>query len=223
MRSYIAAITFFTTLSLAASAQSYSFETVNKQKYVFSDRNVKDMHLRVKNNTPAKIDIKWKVMTMLDTNKWGRFAFCDPSQCITYLQPGDENQTEISASGLGDFKLSVMAKPTALRDSFVITFWQTSNPSVIDTITYVLDAQALGLADNIAAKPFSFFPNPASDHVTIDIPGEKTITVYTMTRQEIISEKISGNVFTIETLEAGAYILEVRNSREVFRARLLKN
>jgi hypothetical protein len=207
----------------AASAQSYSFETVNKQTYVFNDRMPKEMHLKIQNNGPTSIGITWKVLQPLDTNKWGSFSFCDPSQCYYIVEENAEYVAEVGSHALGDFKLSVWAKPGAVLDTYAVTFHETGNTSVIDTITYILDARSLSIADgHRPVKSIAVYPNPCANILNLDITGAKQVVIYDMKGQEVRRETVSGRVVSTEALKPGMYMVQCTSGDEIYRARFVK-
>lgn len=207
------------------SAQKYSFETVNRTVYVFTDTNACEIHLKVKNNTATKLPLTWKVRAnTLTENRWKDLAFCDPSLCYYAVEQGAEYVTEIDAHGTGDFKLSVKPKLYASLDSFSIFFHETGNTSQIDTLTYVLNAQTVGIKENQLqyAGRLNLYPNPAVNSINLDLKGSLTVAIFNMQGQNVYSQLNAGQRISIEALKPGLYMIQAVSGTKVYVAQFEK-
>jgi hypothetical protein len=65
---------------------------------------------------------------------------------------------------------------------------------------------------------FSFYPNPANENVTFNVPAGSVITVYNSIGEEIIQmyNSLSSNTINVSTLPEGFYFVEVVN--DTFRS-----
>lgn len=220
-------LTLLLCLSVAASvsAQNYSFEPTNKDTFVFANRKAMDMYLKIRNNTTSSLGITWKLhKSTLDTvNKWAGFAFCDPSLCYYSVKPGEEYMTEIGSEGIGSFKLTLLPKQGAAVDTFAVTFYETGNAKVIDTLTFIMDARnAAGIAETGVRKDISVYPNPAVNSITLDIPGSKQVRIFDMKGEEVMNEVTTINRISVSQLKPGMYTIQAMSGNEVYSGRFLK-
>lgn len=68
---------------------------------------------------------------------------------------------------------------------------------------------------NMKRQDFNFYPNPASDQVTIETTGEgrKTITIFNLLGSKVFNYEFSGSSFTIsvENFQRGVYLLRLES------------
>jgi hypothetical protein len=77
-----------------------------------------------------------------------------------------------------------------------------------------------------AANSFSFHPNPATEHIEVVTEGDgpKTYRLMTSEGKLVQQGRLSGQRATVplEFLNAGIYVLEVRDGTRVQQQRLIK-
>jgi hypothetical protein len=179
------------------SAQKYSFETVNREVYTFTDTTAHDMHLRVKNNTASTLPLSWKILyNTLDANRWEATAFCDPSLCYYKLY--------------------------ASLDSFAVIFYETGS-SVIDTLTYIIDARTVGIGNLPEyGGRLNLYPNPAVNNINLDLKGSLTVAIYDMKGQIILSQLNAGQRISVEALKPGMYMIQAVSGNKIYMAQFEK-
>lgn len=90
-----------------------------------------------------------------------------------------------------------------------------SNTFTLNTDTLFVVSSETNIADNNSIHGFKIFPNPVRSNSQIsiyeNIPGEKTIKIFSLDGRLIIKEKTKNNKLTITDMQSGLYILQVYN------------
>ncbi len=85
---------------------------------------------------------------------------------------------------------------------------------------------SMGVESRATEKEMSIFPNPAQDHVSINIPpGEEIqeISIYNQNGQRLIHKTVNSTRIDISMIPGGVYTIEVRNTSGITTAKFLKD
>jgi len=91
-------------------------------------------------------------------------------------------------------------------------------PTTVE-ISY-MGAVVTNLKPVVAAVPFAMFPNPAVDHVTVDLPGEGTLTVSDLAGKRIAIVPFANKEADVSMLSPGLYTVEAIVSGKVYRTKV---
>ncbi|MCC6520742.1 T9SS type A sorting domain-containing protein [Candidatus Nomurabacteria bacterium] len=86
---------------------------------------------------------------------------------------------------------------------------------------------ATNLVNNELTKLINIYPNPTLDKIRITLPPEttnNTVTIYNLSGQVLFSERTSEVIYITDLAQfaQGTYVVEVKNSKGVFRDRVQK-
>ena len=130
----------------------------------------------------------------------------------------DESGSFLFAAGETSGKLSYykVNYDTGIPDS-IGAYNIGSNPSWVRCLNTTLTS------DYTPEKKQSvWFPNPTNNGIQIFITGN--VSIYSMTGQEIINEKVIANSFlSLSNLQKGTYIVKIKSGRFLSQEKLLKN
>lgn len=90
--------------------------------------------------------------------------------------------------------------------------WNVNNPTMRDTLTYVMTIQNTGIAEKVM-HPFTIFPNPANDLVNIQsrVHTKFTCSLMDLTGKEVQTGHSNANsiILSTENLPNGIYFLKL--------------
>lgn len=116
----------------------------------------------------------------------------------------------------------------ATTDEMMLTFFAYSLYQAGDE-NILMDSTLVATGVNPTEAPklnVSFYPNPASTNVFIDIPNDNDdyiLTVYNQMGQAILSRRLQADTwFDISSLAGGVYIADVRSTKGVYTQKLIK-
>ena len=133
----------------------------------------------------------------------------DASQSITW-SISDPTIATIDSNGL----------ITAMEDGEVQVFAMTiDGTDLITTKTIIISNQALSNEDFTISNQIKIWPNPAIDHLTIDLPEsiqiESIAIIYNQLGQKVAQLDINNNNIQLTNLTSGQYLLSLRNDQDI--------
>jgi hypothetical protein len=158
---------------------------------------------------------------------------------------GDTNAVELgsgkilfagtSVSTYQPFSIPIVYKPgTDVPDSAMIMISSTNKIGIskpgqqlwIDDLSF---SGAVGVDEDLTENNIYVYPNPASDHLTIDFRNkthlDNEVEIFDVVGKNIIAEKINANSgkINIASLENGIYIMRIKSNDKVFSKKFIKN
>lgn len=111
----------------------------------------------------------------------------------------------------------VVSYSTSGSYDVTLTIADSSGYSYSTTKTGYVTVEVCVATEDIAVDKLSVYPNPANDHFTLLLPGNKNKTevrLYSLTGVEILRETVAGNQHVIDThnLSTGVYLLNAKNN-----------
>lgn len=159
----VAAILAATDISFAQSYSNVPNDTINK---VGMMEDLETLSIQQLNNTSGSIQLKWKKVSELVPANWDANV-CDNAFCNTSLvDSGTMNPVHPTEYGL----LLLHITPHITYGTAIIRYavWDVANPSLKDTLTYILTVNATsGIAEAENKNAFRVFPNPAKENINI--------------------------------------------------------
>jgi hypothetical protein len=94
-------------------------------------------------------------------------------------------------------------------------------------LKHVVESLATSVNEIKNKGPFQIYPNPATDHLSIEIPSFSSATavkIFNMHGQVVFSSMLSNQktIVDVSTLMRGAYVVEVLSSDGISRQKLIK-
>jgi hypothetical protein len=91
-----------------------------------------------------------------------------------------------------------------------------------DALEYFFPAQPLSVEDHLQPLDFSFYPNPASDRVTVITQERVSVSIFDINGRKLL-EQIAENEATLnlEGFETGIYFLHVEGKSSSNSKKLL--
>ncbi|MDF2436065.1 MAG: repeat-containing protein [Bacteroidota bacterium] len=103
----------------------------------------------------------------------------------------------------------------------------STNRSTPVQISNICSVVTVGVEENMAANEVLLYPNPGTDHFTIEVANDQNteVAIYNGTGQMVYSSKLraSKTEIEIDALSSGIYFVQIKNSKGVSVKKLIKN
>lgn len=164
------------------------------------------------NTTADSLELMWELFDNTSPAGWD-FSFCDYTSCYAgNITSG--TMTKFGQNQAGFIKVNLMPTTVGVAQ-FRFKVWKTSNPTDIDTITFLFDA-ILGISDIDLGQKVSVYPNPSNgEQVTINnILPNSELVIQNALGQVVFSKNINSSKLSISNLELRRGVYFVRLERE---------
>lgn len=217
--SFLIASLFFTGLN----AQDYNLtpnDTVS-ETVVLNGYYSPGINMEHDNTTADSLELNWELFDNTAPAGWD-YSFCDYTSCYAgNITSG--TMLKFGQNEAGFIKVNVMPTSVGVAQ-FRFKIWETSNPTEIDTITFLFDA-ILGVSDIDLGQKVSVYPNPSN--------GEQVTINYILPNSEIVIQNALGQVvlyrcvktaklsITNLGLRKGVYFLRIERDGKQYVSRKL--
>jgi photosystem II stability/assembly factor-like uncharacterized protein len=217
----------YNSLSVFVDGNSYPDVQSNKYKIsIFDDCTLesaqsdyhKTMHLTINQGTSSNIwNLIWEPYEGFTVSSYNIYRGTSPDTLhqIGTVLGGSTTYTDNAPAGYVYYQMEVISpnycNPTRLYNSSRSNI-ATNNPNGITVI------------DN-AADLFSIYPNPANDKIEISVSQKSQIEIMNAGGQVLKSMKINNNHASIDIsyLANGVYIVKVKNDKEIYYKKIIKD
>lgn len=224
-------IFLFTTSARAQDGHTYS--VVPSTTYVTSTDLLEDVskfYIHFKNNTLKDINISWKKISLDLPAQWD-YSLCDLGTCYAGIPDGDHTMSPVEKDSSGFLAPNIYPGGHPGSGKIVMFVWDKNNPSVSDTLTWIITAaaQADVRVRNQDQEMLRLYPNPANGRVNITFGTVSTGTLSFIDMKGV--SQLQMNVNGAKTLDAdlsqlpsAEYIaLFLNQNGSVLHAKLIKN
>jgi hypothetical protein len=214
-------------LPLFALAQSFELDpSEDIYKEHLTQEYSGDM-INVKNISGATMTINYEALSNTFLDEWG-CTFCAGDGCFNNI-PDTETLGQVEPGEASFMSISMYFGDYVGEGTVILKVFDANNPATADTIsvTYKVTEESTGTNDLVNEFNFSVNPNPTMGDLNIinDQIEEYQVSVYSITGQLILNEKVSGKSWTgdISNQNSGIYILTVTDENGlVFRRKISK-
>ena len=192
-------------------AQSFS-NTPNDTIYTAGMmEDLETLSIQQLNISTDTITLKWKKVSESVPLLWDA-SVCDNSICNTSLvDSGMMNPVVPTDYGL--LLLHITAHVNYGTAIIRYAIWDTANPALKDTLTYILTVAATsGIAAAENKNDFSIFPNPAKENISLFFEDNKQhqFEIFNAVGEKIYSGNATGNcILPISNWNNGLYTVSV--------------
>lgn len=164
---------------------------------------------------------EWEILSITSPSEW-EFGMCDPFNCLTNLTVGTKNMFIMSPGKTGEFIGDFVINNKVGSGTAKIRVYVYGNPSgpVGDTLEYQLNAWPTAVKEVNAAKEFSFYPNPAKDHLTIKYPSKEVLSIHIYnvlgTRVKSVAHQGNETEISLSDLQNGVYFIRFQDGKNTF-------
>ena len=96
-------------------------------------------------------------------------------------------------------------------------------PKVFSTVIPVTISASTQGIDEVGVRTVGFYPNPATDHIVIDVESQAAVEIYTLSGARVLmTEAMPGAPVNVSNLPSGTYILRVGDGRNWLTGKLIK-
>ncbi len=160
---------------------------------------------------------EWNILEIQMTTGW-EFGMCDPFNCLTGLIVGNKGSFSLGKGKSGEFKGDFVPNGNGGSGKAKVHVYAKSNPNNDDTVEFQITGWATGLRENLQAKEFSFYPNPAKDRLNIKFNSREAVAIdiYNVlgTKVKSFSHIGSESEFNISDLQNGIYFIRYKNGSQ---------
>jgi hypothetical protein len=160
---------------------------------------------------------EWNILEIQMTTGW-EFGMCDPFNCLTGLIVGNKGSFSLGKGKSGEFKGDFVPNGNGGSGKAKVHVYAKSNPNNDDTVEFQITGWATGLKENLLAKEFSFYPNPAKDRLNIKFNTRDAVAIdiYNVlgTKVKSFNHIGSESEFNISDLQNGIYFIRYKNGAQ---------
>lgn len=222
-------ITFLSRLlSTAVFTLSFVLNTFSQYSFSPSATLIKNQDLNtmtydsihILNTSSDTINLNWKLITN-DTLYNTFFDFCSSGNCWIGI-PDSGGFPPIEPGGFGYAGMHFWTGNTPTTATAKIWVYEKGNPTVGDTLTYILTAQTLGVHENSLNDVFSIGPNPSKGIVAITCKKYKAERIFLYNSTGDLLQTFSPTLsLDLSSFPNGSYFIRVISSAGITSKRIL--
>jgi len=207
-------------------AQNYSFSPTNKYIETLDiNCGYTDFQVNIVNHKSTKLSMTWYLDTNSFLKAWD-YSLCDFGNCFVGI-PSGHQMDSISIGSSGFLKLNFSPQGIAGKGLVRMIIYETSNPSVKDTVLFSFNVVTLAGVKDISNPAFNIYPNPTNTYANIIFDQSKIsqVVLYSLDGREAMKAQpsVSGNI-DVSALPAGTYIVTLLDKQNrSYRQTLIKN
>ena len=210
-------ILYFLSLLFAPSlfAQSVSFNPKLSKGQGPSTFYQLDAKSNFTNNTTDSV-FEWEVIEISASRPEWEFGLCDPGNCLVNLKVGSKAEFILAPGKTGEFKGDFVLNEKSGSGFGKVVCYLKSNPSIRDTVEFVLNAWITSVRETSMNRELSLFPNPAKDRLVIKYQGTSreplSMEIYNVLGSKVKSFNHTGieTDVNISDLQKGIYFIRFK-------------
>lgn len=207
-------------------AQNYSFFPTNKYVETLDiNCGYTDFQVNIVNHKSTKLSMTWYLDTNSFLKAWD-YSLCDFGNCFVGI-PSGHQMDSISIGSSGFLKLNFSPQGIAGKGLVRMIIYETSNPSVKDTVLFSFNVGTLAGVKDINNPTFNIYPNPTNTYANIIFDQSKIsqVVLYSLDGREAmkVQPNINGTI-DVNALPVGTYIITILDKQnKSYRQTLIKN
>lgn len=207
-------------------AQNYSFSPTNKYVETLDiNCGYTDFQVNIVNHKSTKLSMTWYLDTNSFLKAWD-YSLCDFGNCFVGI-PSGHQMDSISIGSSGFLKLNFSPQGIAGKGLVRMIIYETSNPSVKDTVLFSFNVGTLAGVKDINNPTFNIYPNPTNTYANIIFDQSKIsqVVLYSLDGREAmkVQPNINGTI-DVNALPVGTYIITILDKQnKSYRQTLIKN
>ncbi len=222
-------------IAISASAQSMRTYSVEPTTKFVTSTSVMDevtkYYIHFKNTTGNDIHLSWKKLSLDLPAAWD-YSLCDLGTCYAGIPEGEHTMYPVEKDSNGFLAPNIYPGGTDGTGKIVMLVWDKDNPSVSDTLTWIITAttsQADVPVINTPTKELRLYPNPVNNRISILFGAISTGTLSIIDMKGVNQLQLyinEGKTFDrdLSQLASGEYfVLFLNHDGSVFRTKLVKN
>jgi hypothetical protein len=210
-------ILYFLTLIVAPSlfAQTISFSPKVSKGQGPSTFYQLDAKSNFTNNTSDSV-FEWEVIEISSTRTEWEFGMCDPANCLVNIKVGSKAEFILAPGKTGEFKGDFVLNDKSGSGAGKVVCYLKSNPSIRDTVEFILNAWITSVKETAVNRELSLFPNPAKDRLVIKYQGVSrepvSMEIYNVLGSKVKSINHTGieTDVNISDLQKGIYFIRFK-------------
>lgn len=214
-------VLYFLTLIVAPSlfAQTISFSPKVSKGQGPSTFFQLDAKSNITNNTNDSV-FEWEVIEISSTRTEWEFGMCDPANCLVNIKVGAKAEFILAPGKTGEFKGDFVINDKSGSGSGKVVCYLKSNPSIRDTVEFILNAWVTSIKENVVSREFSLFPNPAKERLVIKYHGASrepvSMDIYNVLGSKVKTINHSGfeTEINISDLQKGIYFIRFKEGNK---------
>jgi len=216
MKKYILLLAGFGSI-LWASAQSISMNP-KVSKGQGSSNNIMLEAKSIFTNNSNDSAFEWNILEIQMTSGW-EYGMCDPFNCLTNLAVGNKGTFSVGKGKSGEFKGDFVPNGIGGNGRALVQIYSIANPSIRDTVEFIINGWAVGLKEANVNREFSMYPNPVKDRLTIKYSTRETVNIeiYNVLGTKVKSISHSGleSDVNVGDLQNGIYFIRYKNGNQM--------
>lgn len=187
-------------------------------------------YIHFKNMTGKDLRLGWKKLSMNIPAGWD-YSLCDLGTCYSGIPDGEFIMFTVAKDSSGFLAPNIYPDNNNGTFSLTMAVWDVDNPSITDTLSWVITAKAQAGVSNSNDNHYriSSYPNPATTSTTIQLGNTSTgsITLVSANGAIVLEHRVK-NVSSISldlsSVSAGEYFVVFTNTAgSILRTKLIKN
>ncbi len=189
---------------LNTSAKRYNFQIHNVSATKVDSSPIVETIVLTNNDSTNVMAVHWQILNDGFQFSGWTYSFCDLSQCYVTSYPPSATDPLVPKTD-GAFSMTVSHfNNKAITATMTIKVWDPNDPNNPDTISMTINAERLGINENIMAPAsFDIYPNPVSGMINFKAKGSGFVP-----KQAAIYD-IQGKIVSLKDISEGSSSLPV--------------
>jgi hypothetical protein len=215
----------FLLSSFLIKAQTYSISPAKTVTFsaAMGDITAKDIYQV--NTGSTSITLLWEGVSVNLPALW-EYSICDFGACYPGVPAGPNAMNTVAVGGQGFLGLNINPGVTPGTGNVKVFVYQSGYKANGDTLTWYVNANWVGIAEESKNSGLSVFPNPATDQLHINSANFEltTATISDALGRNVLNVSLFSNTNTVDIsgLQKGYYTLCIATKNEQLYRRIIK-
>ena len=205
-------------------AQTYSITPAKTMTVNAPNSIVTIFDIYQKNTSASKIVLKWEKVLINLPATW-QYSMCDLGTCYPGIPAGPNTMDTVPGNGQGFLGLNIDPGTVGGSGIVKVFVYQNGFRSNGDTLTWYINAAAVGIEEITANSAIKIYPNPTQNNLNINLNGSENMTVNLIDAlgRKVLTQAISGsNTIDVSILDKGVYTLLIETKDNQMFKRIIK-
>ncbi len=171
-------------------------------------------YIHFKNISGSTIELSWQKLSFEPPPEWD-YSLCDLGTCYAGIPDGEHTMFAVEKDSSGFLAPNIYPAGKSGTASIVILVWDKNNPSISDTLRWVITATAPTVVDSKKAdgQQIQYYPNPTNGITNIVFETVVNGTLVFIDMNGVQQKKLSINGVAkfdadLSGLSTGQYIMQ---------------
>jgi len=215
----------FIVTAFAVKAQTYSINPAKTVTFTAALNNITINDIYQTNTGTGSITLVWEKVSISVPPQW-QYSMCDLGTCYPGLPTGPTTMNVVAPGAQGFLGLNIDPGNTPGSGVVKVRVYQSGFVANADTLTWYVNANAVGINEVSINNSVKIYPNPASDYFYVElnkITEVKNACLTDALGKKVMSPALSTDKkINISELDKGIYFLNIETTEGRILKRIIK-